>query len=322
MKVLISDAMSDVAVDVLKEAGLDVDVNTGLDPEGLKSIIGDYEGLLVRSATKVTPEIFEAATKLKAIARAGTGVDNIHIPTATEKGVVVMNTPGQNSNAVAELTIGLMIALSRHIPRGTESLKACQWEKKALMGTEIKGKTLALIGIGNIGSIVARLSQSLGMSVIAYDPYIERSVARDMGIQLFEDLDQVWPKADYISLHLPKTEETSNLISETIAEMKDGAYIICAARGGIIDEDALVQALQSKKIAGAALDVFATEPPGACSLLECDNFICTPHIGASTKEAQVNVARAAAEQVRDYLLKGEARFALNKGHIPLAKPEA
>ena len=313
MKILISDAMSNVAVDVLKEAGLHVDVKTGLDPEGLKAIIGNYEGLLVRSATKVTPDIFEAATKLKAIARAGTGVDNIHIPTATEKGVVVMNTPGQNSNAVAELTIGLMIALSRHIPRGTESLKACQWEKKALMGTEIKGKTLALIGIGNIGSIVARLAQALGMRVIAYDPYIERAVARDMGIQLFEKLDQVWPRADYISLHIPKTEETANLVNaEVIGRMKDGAYIICAARGGIIDEDALVQALQSKKIAGAALDVFAKEPPGSCALLECDNFICTPHIGASTKEAQVNVARAAAEQVRDYLLKGEARFALNK----------
>lgn len=313
MKVLISDAMSDVAVDVLKDAGIDVDVNTGLDAQGLKAIIGDYEGLLVRSATKVTPEIFEAAAKLKAIARAGTGVDNIHIPTATDKGVVVMNTPGQNSNAVAELTIGLMIALSRHIPRGTETLKACQWEKKALMGTEIKGKTLALIGIGNIGSIVARLAQGLGMSVIAYDPYIDKAIARDMGIELFDDLDQVWGKADYVSLHLPKTDDTANLIdAKAIAKMKDGAYLICAARGGIVDEEALVLALQSKKLAGAALDVFATEPPGACSLLECENFICTPHIGASTVEAQVNVARAAAEQVRDYLLKGEARFALNK----------
>jgi D-3-phosphoglycerate dehydrogenase len=313
MKVLISDAMSDVAVNVLKDAGIDVDVNTGLDPEGLKAIIGDYEGLLVRSATKVTPEIFEGAAKLKAIARAGTGVDNIHIPTATEKRIVVMNTPGQNSNAVAELTIGLMIALSRHIPRGTESLKACRWEKKALMGTEIKGKTLALIGIGNIGSIVARLAQGLGVSVIAYDPYIDKAVARDMGIELFDDLDQVWGRADYVSLHIPKTDDTANLVdAKAIAKMKDGAYLICAARGGIVDEEALVQALQSKKLAGAALDVFATEPPGACSLLECENFICTPHIGASTVEAQVNVARAAAEQVRDYLLKGEARFALNK----------
>jgi D-3-phosphoglycerate dehydrogenase len=313
MKVLISDAMSDVAVSVLKDAGIDVDVNTGLDPEGLKAIIGDYEGLLVRSATKVTPEIFEAATKLKAVARAGTGVDNIHIPTATKKGVVVMNTPGQNSNAVAELTIGLMIALSRHIPRGTETLKACRWEKKALMGTEIKGKTLALVGIGNIGSIVARLAQGLGMYVIAYDPYIDKAVARDMGIELFDDLDQVWGKADYVSLHIPKTSDTANLVNaKAIAKMKDGAYLICAARGGIVDEEALVLALQSKKLAGAALDVFATEPPGACSLLECDNFICTPHIGASTVEAQVNVARAAAEQIRDYFLKGEARFAVNK----------
>jgi D-3-phosphoglycerate dehydrogenase len=313
MKVLISDAMSDVAVEVLESAGIDADVKTGLDPEELKRVIGDYEGLLVRSATKVTPELLESATKLKAIARAGTGVDNINIPTATKKGVVVMNTPGQNSNAVAELTIGLMIALSRHIPRGTESLKACKWEKKALMGKEIRGKKLALIGIGNIGSIVARLSQNLGMTVIAYDPYIDKAVARDMGIDLFEDLDQVWGEADYISLHIPKTDDTVNFINaDTIAKMKDGAYLICAARGGIIDEDALHQALQSGKLAGAALDVFATEPPGECSLLECENFICTPHIGASTVEAQVNVARAASEQVRDYLLKGEPRFALNK----------
>ena len=313
MKVLISDSMSEVAEEVLKESGIEVDVKTGLSSEELKSIIEDYDGLVVRSATKVTAEILEAAVKLKAIARAGTGVDNIDIPAATNKGVVVMNTPGQNSNAVAELTIGLMIALSRHIPRGTAGLKECKWEKKALMGSEIKGKVLGLLGIGNIGTIVADSAQKMGMTVLAYDPYIDKSIAEKAGIELVDNLDDLWGTAHYISIHIPKTKETENLInSQTIAKMKDGAYLICAARGGIIDEDALCEALNSGKLEGAALDVFATEPPGACGLLECENFICTPHIGASTIEAQINVARAASEQVRDYLQKGEARFALNK----------
>jgi len=313
MKVLISDSMSEVAVDVLKRAGIEVDVKTGLDPEELKAIIGEYDGLLVRSATKVIPELFDAATNLKAIARAGTGVDNIDINKASEKNIVVMNTPGQNSNAVAELTIGLMIALSRHIPRGTASLKACQWEKKTLMGHEIKGKTLGLIGIGNIGSIVSKLAKAMGMHVIAYDPYIDAEKAGNMGIELYEDLDKMLGSSDYVSIHIPKTDETAMLINaDRIAKMKDGAFLICAARGGIIEEDALHQALASGKLGGAALDVFAVEPPGACKIMECENFICTPHIGASTFEAQINVARAASEQVRDYLLKGEARFALNK----------
>jgi D-3-phosphoglycerate dehydrogenase len=313
MKVLVSDSMSEVGVEVLREAGIEVDVKTGLKPEELKAIIGNYEGLLVRSATKVTPELLAAADKLKAIARAGTGVDNIDIPAATEKGVVVMNTPGQNSNAVAELTIGLMLALSRNITQGTSSLKACQWEKKALMGHEVGGKTLGLIGIGNIGALVVRAAQGLRMNVMAYDPFVDNARAKDLGIELLDDLDNMLGKADYISLHLPKTEQTAMLINaQRIDKMKDGAYLICAARGGIVDEDALYQALDSGKLAGAALDVFATEPPGACALLECHNFICTPHLGASTHEAQVNVARAAGEQVRDYLLKGQARYALNQ----------
>lgn len=313
MKVLISDSMSEVAAEVIKESGIEVDVKTGLAPEDLKSIIGDYDGLVVRSATKVTSDILEAAVKLKAIARAGTGVDNIDVKAATDKGVVVMNTPGQNSNAVAELTIGLMIALSRHIPRGTAGLKECRWEKKSLMGTEIKGKVLALIGIGNIGSIVADMAQKMGMTVLAYDPYIDKSVADMAGIELVGNPDELWGRAHYISIHIPKTKETENLInSRTIEKMRSGAYLICAARGGIVDEDALCEALNSGKLGGAALDVFAKEPPGACGLLKCENFICTPHIGASTIEAQINVARAASEQVRDYLLKGEARFAVNR----------
>jgi len=304
--------MSEVGVEVLREAGIEVDIKTGLKPEELKAIIGNYEGLIVRSATRVTSELLAAADKLKVIARAGTGVDNINIPATTEKGVVVMNTPGQNSNAAAELTVGLMLALSRNIPQGTASLKACQWEKKALMGREVGGKTLALIGIGNIGALVARAALGLSMKVIAYDPFVNQARAQELGIGLFEDLDELLGQADYVSLHVPKTEQTAMLINaQRIAKIKDGAFLICAARGGIVDEDALCHALESGKLAGAALDVFATEPPGACALLKCNNFICTPHIGASTYEAQINVARAAGEQVRDYLLKGQTRHALN-----------
>jgi len=313
MKVLVADSMSQVGVEVLQAAGLEVDVKTGLKPEELKAVINDYEGLIIRSATKVTADLLTAAGRLKVVARAGTGVDNIDIPAATAKGVVVMNTPGQNSNAAAELTIGLILSLSRNIPQGTASLKACQWEKKALMGREVKGKTLGLIGIGNIGSIVAELARGLKMKVVAFDPFISQGKAREMGLELIEDLDELLSRADYVSLHVPKTAQTAMMINaERIGKMKDGAFLICAARGGLVDEEALGQALGAGKLAGAALDVFATEPPGACPLLECRNFICTPHLGASTQEAQVNVARAAAEQVRDYLLKGEARFALNK----------
>jgi D-3-phosphoglycerate dehydrogenase / 2-oxoglutarate reductase len=312
MKVLVSDSMCEVGVDVLKEAGIEVDVNTGLKPEELKAIIGNYEGLIVRSATKVTSALLAEAVKLKAIARAGTGVDSIDIPAATDRGVLVMNTPGQNANAVAELTIGLMLALSRNITQGTSSLKACQWEKKALMGYEVGGKTLGLIGIGNIGALVARAAQGLNMNVMAYDPFVDNTRAKELGIGLLDDLDELLGQADYVSLHVPKTEQTAMLINaQKIGKMKDGAFLICAARGGIVDEDALCSALNSGKLAGAALDVFATEPPGACALLECQNFICTPHLGASTHEAQVNVARAAGEQIRDYLLKGQSRHALN-----------
>ncbi len=312
MKVLVADSMSDEGVKILKEADIEADVNVGLDPGELKEIIGDYHGMMVRSATKLTPEILEAATNLKIVARAGTGVDNINLQAATEKGVTVVNTPGQNSNAVAELTIGLMLALSRHIPQGTASLKACQWEKKSLMGREISGKTLGLIGIGNIGSIVARMAKGFQMKVVAYDPFVDKPTAAEAGIELLDNLEELLGVSDYISLHLPKNEQTAMLINEErISRMRDGAFLICAARGGIVDEAALNNALESGKLAGAALDVFATEPPGACALMDCQNFICTPHIGASTQEAQVNVAVAAAEQVRDFLLEGKAAHIVN-----------
>ena len=313
MKVLVADPTDQAAVDILTQAGFEVDVNTGLAPQELKKIIGDYEGMIVRSATKVTPEIASAAKKLKAVARAGTGVDNIDIPACTASKIVVMNTPGQNSNAAAELTIGLMLALSRNIPQGTSSLKACQWEKKALKGREVGGKTLGVIGIGAIGAIVAQLAQGLRMKVVAFDPFATPEKAAQIGAEYVDDLDRLLGRSDYVTLHIPKTDQTALLINqERIAKMKDGAFLICAARGGIVDEEALCKALGSGKLAGAALDVFATEPPGACSLMECPNFICTPHLGASTVEAQINVAVAAAEQIRDLLQKGEIRNALNK----------
>jgi len=313
MKVLVADPMDQAGVEILTRAGLTAEVRTGLKPEELKEIIGLYAGLIVRSATKVTPDLVAAAKNLKVVARAGTGVDNIDLPACTGKGIVVMNTPGQNSNAAAELTIGLMLALSRYIPQGTASLKACQWEKKKLMGREVGGKTLGVVGIGAIGAIVAKLAQGLRMKVIAFDPYATAEQAQALGAEYLTDLDELLSRSDYLTLHVPRTDQTAMLINqERIAKMKDGAFLICAARGGIVDEEALYQALESGKLAGAALDVFATEPPGACALMGCHNFICTPHLGASTKEAQINVAVAAAEQVRDYLQKGEARNALNK----------
>ncbi len=313
MKVLVADAMDRAGVDILAEAGFEVDVNTGLSPEELKGIIEGYDGMIVRSATKVTPEIAAAAKNLKVVARAGTGVDNIDIPACTAHKIVVMNTPGQNSNAAAELTIGLMLALSRNIPQGTVTLKSCQWEKKALKGREVGGKTLGVIGIGAIGAIVAQLAQGLRMKVLAYDPFASPEQAAEIGAEYLEDLDDLLARSDYLTLHIPKTDQTALLINaERIAKMRDGAFLICAARGGIVDEDALCEALNSGKLAGAALDVFATEPPGACALMECQNFICTPHLGASTVEAQINVAVAAGEQIRDMLQKNEIRNALNK----------
>jgi D-3-phosphoglycerate dehydrogenase / 2-oxoglutarate reductase len=313
MRVLIADPTDPAAQEILSQAGIQVDVKTDLSADELKGIIGDYDGMILRSATKVTPELAAAAKKLKVVARAGTGVDNVDIPACTENNIVVMNTPGQNSNAAAELTIGLMLALSRNIPQGTSSLKACQWEKKALKGREVGGKTLGVIGIGAIGGIVAQLAQGLRMKTIAFDPYATPEMAAQIGAEYLDDLEALLSQSDYVTLHIPKTDQTALLINkERIAGMKDGAFLICAARGGIVDEEALCDALNSGKLAGAALDVFATEPPGACALMECNNFICTPHLGASTEEAQINVAVAAAEQIRDLLLKNEIRNALNQ----------
>lgn len=312
MKVLISDKLAEEGVRILEEAGFEVDVNVGLDPEQRKKIIGDYDAMIIRSATKVTPDLLEAASKLKVIARAGTGLDNVDIPAATDKGVVVMNTPGQNSNAAAELAVGMLFALSRHVPRGTAGLKSGKWEKKQLQGRELKGKTLGVIGLGNIGAIVAELARGIKMNVIGFDPFFTDDQIRERGAEpvTFDDL---LARSDYVTVHVPKTEETTHLFrAETLAKMKDGAYLVNCARGGIVDEEALCDALEAGKLAGAALDVFETEPPAENHrLLFRDELVCTPHLGASTAEAQVNVAVAAAEQIIGYLKDGEAVNAVN-----------
>jgi len=256
--------------------------------------------------------LLDAAPKLKVIARAGTGLDNVDIPAATERGVVVMNTPGQNSNAAAELAVGMLFALSRHVTRGTAGLKSGKWEKKKLRGRELKGKTLGVIGLGNIGAIVAELGRGIKMKVLGYDPYLSADQIKARGAEPVS-FDEMLPRADYVTIHVPRTEETANLFNaETINQMKDGAYLINCARGGLVDEEALCDALEAGKLAGAALDVFQTEPPAENHrLLFRDELVCTPHLGASTEEAQINVAVAAAEQIIKFLQKGEAVNAVN-----------
>ncbi|MEJ2589509.1 MAG: phosphoglycerate dehydrogenase [Deltaproteobacteria bacterium] len=312
MKVLVSDPLSDVGIDILrKEPEIDVDVNTGLTPEALKEIIGAYDGLAIRSATRVSPDILDAAHKLKVIGRAGIGLDNVDIPEASKRGIVVMNTPEGNTITTAEHTMALIMALSRKIPQGTASLKRGEWEKKQLKGRELFNKTLGLIGVGHIGRIVADRAKGMKMKVIAYDPYIKPDTVEKLDLEPVS-LDALLDRADYITIHTPKTEETTGMFNrETIHRMKPGAMLINCARGGIVDEDALYEALKSEHLGGAALDVFATEPPGKTPLMELPNFICTPHLGASTREAQDNVAKDVAEQIIAYLLHGTVKNAVN-----------
>ncbi len=313
MKVLISDNLSQVGIDVLKKSGLEVDVKTGLSPEELKQIIGDYEGLVIRSATRVTADLLEAAHKLKVVGRAGIGLDNVDIPAASHKGIVVMNAPDGNATTAAEHAIAMMMSLSRNIPQASKSMKEGKWEKKKFMGREVTGKTFGVIGIGRIGGIAASRAQGLKMKTIAYDPHMPREMAEKIGVELVS-LEDLARRSDYISIHVPLTQETRNIVSTKFFEMmKNDAMLIDCARGGVCDEEALYEALANKKIAGAALDVFAKEPTTLenCSLLGLDNFICTPHLGASTNEAQESVALIIAEQVADYLLKGSVTNAVN-----------
>lgn len=313
MKVLISDNLAPIGEKILKEAGLEVDVNTGLPPEELKAIIPDYDGLVIRSATKVREDIIEAATKLKVVGRAGIGLDNVDIPAASQKGIVVMNAPDGNATTAAEHAITMMMSLARNIPQATASMKAGKWEKKLFMGREVTGKTLGIVGIGRIGSIVANRAQGLHMKVIAYDPYMPQELVDKLGVERV-DLLELAKRADFISVHTPLTKDTHHLLStDFFANMKkDGMFIDCA-RGGVLDEEALYAALEEGRIAGAALDVFEKEPTtlDGTPLLGLKNFICTPHLGASTTEAQENVASSIAEQMADYLLKGTVRNAVN-----------
>ncbi len=316
MKVLISDNLSATGVEILKKAGLEVDFRSKTSVEEIEKIIGDYDALIIRSATKVNAGLLDKATKLKIVGRAGSGLDNVDIPAATKKGVVVMNTPGGNTVTTAEHTIGMIFASARMIPQAYSSLKAGKWEKKKFEGVELFDKTLGVIGLGAIGGVVANRAIGLGMKILAYDPFLSQEKAKSLGIEL-ADLPTIYRKSDFITVHTPKTKETANLINkDTIAQMKDGVRIINCARGGIVNEQDLYEALKSGKVAGAAFDVFEKEPPENHPLLTLDNFVATPHLGASTKEAQENVAVAIAEQIVDYLIAGTVRNAVNVPSVP------
>ncbi len=310
-KVLISDKMDPKAAEIFRARGVEVDEITGKTPDELKAIIGAYDGLAIRSSTKVTREILEAATNLKVVGRAGIGVDNVDIPSASAKGVVVMNTPFGNSITTAEHAIALMFALARDLPEADRSTQAGKWEKNRFMGVEVTGKTLGLIGAGNIGSIVADRALGLKMKVIAYDPFLTPERALEMGVEKMS-LDDLLLRADFITLHTPLTDQTRNILSrENLAKTKKGVRIINCARGGLIDETALKEGLESGHVGGAALDVFVQEPAKESPLFGTPNFISTPHLGASTNEAQVNVAIQVAEQMADYLVSGGVTNALN-----------
>jgi D-3-phosphoglycerate dehydrogenase len=311
VRVLISDKMDPRAAAIFRERGIEVDEKPGLTPDELKAIIGEYDGLAIRSATKVTRPLLEAAANLKVVGRAGIGVDNVDIPAATAHGVVVMNTPFGNSITTAEHAIALMFALARQLPEADASTQAGKWEKNRFMGVEVTGKTLGLIGCGNIGSIVAARALGLKMKVAAFDPFLTPERALELGVDKVE-LDELLKRADFITLHTPLTDQTRNILSrENLAKTKKGVRIINCARGGLIDEQALKESLDSGHVAGAALDVFVTEPATASPLFGTPNFISTPHLGASTSEAQVNVAIQVAEQMSDYLLLGGVTNAVN-----------
>ncbi len=310
-KVLISDKMDPNAARIFEERGCQVDVITGETPEQLIARIGEYDGLAIRSATKVTKDVLDAATNLKVIGRAGIGVDNVDIPYASGKGVVVMNTPFGNSITTAEHAIAMMFALARQIPEANDRTQKGEWPKNGFMGVEVTGKTLGLIGAGNIGSIVASRALGLKMKVVAFDPFLTPERAIEIGVEKV-DLETLLARADFITLHTPLTDETRNILSrENLGKTKAGVRIVNCARGGLIDENALADLLQSGQVAGAALDVFQTEPATESPLFGVPNFICTPHLGASTTEAQVNVALQVAEQMADFLVNGGVTNALN-----------
>jgi D-3-phosphoglycerate dehydrogenase len=316
-RVLVSDKLSKAAVQIFKDRGVAVDYepDLGKDKEKLQSAIGDYDGLAIRSATKVTAKLIAGAPKLRVIGRAGIGVDNVDVPAATQRGIIVMNTPFGNSITTAEHAIALMFAVARQLPAADVSTQAGKWEKNRFMGTEISAKTLGVVGCGNIGSIVADRAIGLKMRVVAYDPFLSEERALQLGVEKVE-LDELFRRADFITLHTPLTEKTKNIIdAAAIAKMKDGVRIINCARGGLVSEEDLAAAIKSGKVAGAGVDVFVEEPAEKSILFGLPNVVCTPHLGASTSEAQENVAIQVAEQMADYLVKGAVSNALNMPSI-------
>ncbi len=316
--VLIADPVDPQCQEIFRAAGLDVEYRTGLVPAELKKIIGTFDALIVRSQTKVTADVLEAAKRLKVVGRAGAGVDNIDVETATRQGVLVMNTPGGNTISTAEHTMSLMLALARNIPQANRSLVEGKWDRKSFVGTELYQKTLGVAGLGKVGAEVAKRSLAFGMSVIGYDPMLSAEAAAKMGVELV-DLDELFRRSDIITIHTPLIPETKNLIrDETLARCRDGVRIINCARGGIVDEGALLRALESGKVAGAALDVFTQEPPGASALIAHPHVVATPHLGASTEEAQEKVAIQVAHQVVEFLKGRGVSGSVNAGVIALA----
>jgi len=312
MKVLISDNLGEAGIKLFREEdGIEVDVNVGLAPEALREIIGGYDALVIRSATKVTEQLLTAAVRLKVVGRAGIGLDNVDIPAASKRGIVVMNTPTGNVVTTAEHAIAMMLSLSRNIPQATASLREGRWEKKKLQGREIFNKVLGVIGFGKIGSIVADRGRGLKMRVIVHDPFVNPEQIEKAGFESVT-LAELYRRSDYITVHVPKLKDTVGMIDRgAFAQMKDGVMVINCARGGIVKEADLVEALNSGKVAGASLDVFETEPPGVCPLFDTDRVICTPHLGASTEEAQTNVAVDVARQIIAYLKYGTIQNAVN-----------
>lgn len=318
VRILVSDKLSETGINILKASGLfDVDVKTGMSPTELGSVIGQYDGLIIRSASQVTRDVLASATNLKVVGRAGIGVDNVDVKAASERGVVVMNTPGGNTTTTAEHAIALMLSMARRIPQAAASIKAGKWEK-GLLGVELWGKTLGVVGLGRIGSLVAKKAIGLEMKIIAYDPFINAQTADKMGVELVS-LDDLYGRSDFITLHCVLTPETRKMLGgEAFAKMKKGVRIINCARGGLVDEDALAEAIRSGKVAGAALDVFEKEPPKDSPIVAMDEVVGTPHLGASTAEAQENVAIHIAEQMVDFFRNGVIQNAVN---VPSISPE-
>ncbi|GAI00032.1 unnamed protein product, partial [marine sediment metagenome] len=310
MKVLIADPISEEGIDILRSYA-EVDIKTGLKPEEIISTIGDYEALVVRSQTKVSAEVIEAGKKLRVIARAGVGIDNIDVEEATRRGILVVNAPNANTISAAEHAIALMFALARHIPQANAVLKSGVWQRGKFMGIEVRGKTLGIIGLGRVGSAVAKRAQGLEMKVIAHDPYITADYARNLQVELVS-LERLLKESDFITIHSALTPSTKGLIgAKELALVKPTVRIINCARGGLIDEEALAKAVREKRVAGAAIDVFSTEPATKSILFEEDNIIVTPHLGASTTEAQAVAAKDVAKQVIDVFKGQPARYAVN-----------